>query len=366
MLGLIEIRRRKVQFALIALVVTLISYLVLMINGLGVGLNVQAGSALKSFDADAIAYSDQAGLSIIRSEMGPKDVAAVRTLPGVIAAADIGYVPASYRPKGGGVKSAAFLGIGANTIAAPKVTRGRDLTESDRRALLADKRFLKASGFSVGDRVEISVRLTKVEFTIVGEVDEGAILYQPAVYVVSTTWRELRYGANPGAPAASLVLLRGEGLAGAKGPGFEVVDKATAFANIEGVRGQQSTVTSLQVFGHVIGALVIGVFFYVLTIQKVPQIGMLKALGASGTYVFRQLVVQALAVAMAGLALALPLAYFTDQALQRLPEAVPIDFTASTWGTTAATLLVTALVGTVFSGRRVITTDPIIALGQQQ
>ncbi len=298
--------------------------------------------------------------------MGPRTVAAVRAIPGVIAAADIGYVPASYRTEGGEVKAAAFLGFGARTIGAPKVTRGRDLTETDRRALLADMGFLKASGFNVGDRVEISVRLAKVEFTIVGEIDEGAILYQPAVYVVSTTWHELRYGSTPNAPVASIVLLKGVGLAGASGAGFEVVDKATAFANIEGVSGQQSTVTSLRVFGYVIGAMVIGVFFYVLTLQKVPQIGMLKALGASGTYVFRQLLVQAVGVAVIGLAVALPLAYFTDRALQRLPDSVPIAFTAGTWLTTAATLLVTAVVGTVFSGRRVITTDPIIALGQQQ
>ena len=52
MIGLKEIGRRKLQFALIALVVTLISYLVLMINGLGIGLNKQAGSAILQLDAD--------------------------------------------------------------------------------------------------------------------------------------------------------------------------------------------------------------------------------------------------------------------------------------------------------------------------
>jgi hypothetical protein len=35
MIGLKEIQRKKLQFTLIALVVMLISYLVLMINGLG-------------------------------------------------------------------------------------------------------------------------------------------------------------------------------------------------------------------------------------------------------------------------------------------------------------------------------------------
>ncbi|HQW51181.1 MAG TPA: hypothetical protein PL082_03915, partial [Tepidiformaceae bacterium] len=77
MIGLLEIRRRKFQFALIALVVTLISYLVLMINGLGVGLNEQAGRALRNFDADAIAYSNRAGLSVIRSELSTEVVAQI-------------------------------------------------------------------------------------------------------------------------------------------------------------------------------------------------------------------------------------------------------------------------------------------------
>ena len=67
MIGLLEIRRRKLQFALIAMIVTLISYLVLMVNGLGVGLNQLAGSALLNLDADGIAYSARAGLSVIRS-----------------------------------------------------------------------------------------------------------------------------------------------------------------------------------------------------------------------------------------------------------------------------------------------------------
>jgi putative ABC transport system permease protein len=76
-IGLLEIRRRKLQFALITLIVTLISYLVLMINGLGVGLNDSAGSALRNFDASAIAYSDRAGISVIRSELSQEQVDAI-------------------------------------------------------------------------------------------------------------------------------------------------------------------------------------------------------------------------------------------------------------------------------------------------
>src|SRR5690606_10628125 len=99
------------QFALIALVVTLISYLVMMINGLGVGLNEAAGSALRSFDADAIAYSDQSGLSVIRSELGQEVVDTIAAAEGVQESAPVGYLAVNYRNADDEIDSAAFLGF---------------------------------------------------------------------------------------------------------------------------------------------------------------------------------------------------------------------------------------------------------------
>jgi ABC-type antimicrobial peptide transport system permease subunit len=52
--------------------------------------------------------------------------------------------------------------------------------------------------------------------------------------------------------------------------------------------------------------------------------------------------------------------------LSSLPDAVPIAFTTGTYVTTALTLLVTAVLGSLISVRQVFKTDPIIALGQQQ
>lgn len=366
MIGLQEIRRRKFQFALIALVVALISYLVLMINGLGVGLNESAGSALRNFDADAIAYSDRAGISVIRSELSQAQVDDIEAVPGVTASAELGYLAANYQSSEGSIDSAAFLGYDPGTIAEPAVTDGRTLTQDDTFGMLADKLFLKASGFEVGDQVTISLRLTEETFTIVGEIDQGSFFFQPAVYILRSTWQQMKYGDANGAPVASIVLLQGENLAGVTGPGFEIVDIPTAFANIEGVSGQQATVVSLRLFGYIIGAMVIGVFFYVLTLQKVPQIGVLKAIGASNFFVFSQILLQVITLAVIGLLISVPLAWLTYRALQQLPDAVPIAFTTSTYITTCVALLLTAIIGAFFSGRRVVKTDPIIALGQQQ
>jgi len=367
MIGFLEIRRRKLQFALVGVIVTLISYLVLMINGLGVGLNEQAGRALKNFDADAIAYSDRAGLSVIRSELSAETVARIQAESGARESAPLGYVAVNYRRDDGRVKSAAVLGFDPGTIGEPPVTGGRSLTADDKNAMLADRQFLKASGLKVGDSIRLSIRLQEREFTIVGELNEGAFFFQPSVYILRSTWQEMKYGVvDETTPVASIVLLKGDGLAGKRGQGWEAVSKSTAFANIEGVSGQNSTVQALQVFGYLIGGLVIGVFFYVLTLQKTPQIGVLKAVGATTGFIFRQLLIQAVLVAMGGVAIALPLAWLTNEGIKRAPDPVPIAFTTGTFVTTSVLLLVMAFLGVLFSGRQVAKVDPIIALGQQQ
>ena len=366
-IGLLEIRRRKLQFILIALIVTLISYLVLMINGLGVGLNEQAGSALKNFDADAVAYSERAGLSVIRSELSAELVSEIRQRFGDESSAPLGYLAANYQAADGEIDSAAFLGFEPGSIGEPKVTKGRMLTADDRDGLLVDRSFLRYSGLDVGDAVRVSIRLVERDYVIIGETNEGNFFFQPSVYLLRSSWQELKYGkSGSDVPAASIMLLKGKGTAGSRGGGWVAVDKSTAFANIEGVSGQQSTVQALRVFGYLIGGLVIGVFFYVLTLQKIGQIGVLKAVGASSFFVFRQVLLQVLAISIAGVAIAIPLAWLTNRALQQVPNPVPIAFTTGTFLVTSALLVLMAAIGAAFSGRQVAKVDPIIALGQQQ
>lgn len=371
MLGLTEIRRRKLQFSLIGLIVTLITYLVLMVNGLGIGLNELSGRALKNWNADAIAYSDTSNISVIRSELGKETVDRISKLPGVTASTPLGYYGVNIRKPDGTIstkaKSAALVGFDLGTIGQPKIISGRDLQPDEHDALLADKTFLSATDLNVGDTVNLAYKLTTGTFRIVGEIDQGAFFFQPTVYVLRSTWQEMKYGGEGGdQPVASIMLLKGNDLPAKSTDGVKIVSKDTAFKNIEGVSAQQSTVNALMFFGYLIGALIIGVFFYVLTLQKVPQIGVLKAVGASSFFVVRQILVQVLALAVVGVAIAVPLAWLTNKVLQQLSAQVPIAFTTNAFVITSVAMIATALVGAVFSARQAIKVDPIIALGQQQ
>lgn len=365
MTGLREIWRRRFQFGLITVIVALISYLVLMINGLGIGLNRQAGSAILALDADGLAYARNSDLSVIRSELSDEVIDEVGRTDGVTEWAPLGYLGVNVQDVEGDLTQAALLGYEPGSIGEPTVVEGRPLTEADTLGILPDKSFLETADLSVGDRLLIPSRLSQFEFTIVGAVDEGSFFFRPVIYLLLDSWREVRYGSRGEEnPRASIVLVKGEDAVGHAGDEFEIVSKSTGFANIEGVEGQQATVIALRFLGHVIGALVIGIFFYVLTLQKVSQIGLLKALGASTLYIVRQLLAQVLVVVLIGIVISVPLSMGTERALETLEE-VPIDFTVGTFLLTSALLLMTGFVGMLFSLRQLARVDPIIALGHQ-
>jgi putative ABC transport system permease protein len=95
----------------------------------------------------------------------------------------------------------------------------------------------------------------------------------------------------------------------------------------------------------------------------VGQIGVLKAIGASSWFVFRQLLLQVLIVSFIGMAIALPITIVTVSVLS---ADVPLLLERDKVLLSGFLLLVTAVVGVLFSGRRIATVDPLIALGQQQ
>lgn len=362
MLALTEIRRRKLQFALLTGVVALISYLVIMVTGLGLGLYERAGTALLGFDGDYLAYSDDANLSVIRSRLTDAEVEAIGTAPGVEASTPIGYVAAAVR-YGEETDTAAVVGVLPGSFAEPEVVDGAPLAAAGE--ILVDRSWASLTGTAVGDTLPIPVGFSTRDFTVVGIVDEGFFFFQPAVYVSLADWQDVNYQGDPSQrPAASIVLLRGASLDGATGDGWDVVTKQTAFDNIEGVAAQQSTVNALRYMGLLIGAMVIGVFFYVITLQKVSLLGILKAIGASGPFLAMQGLLQVFVVSLAGAALAVGLAILTEATLLA-SDAIPIAFTLGTMTSTALAVVVAGMVGAALSARQVLAIDPIIAMQQQ-
>jgi putative ABC transport system permease protein len=364
MLALQEIRRKKLQFGLISLIVGLVVYLLVMISALGTGLLSAMSGAVNSFDADLVVFSVDSNDSSLRSELTTEQRDAIGELAGADRTGGVGYMAATVQ-KDSATEEAALFGFEPGSIAEPAVRSGRAL--QGQGEILIDQSLSRSSGLKVGDQVTMRNALIDYDFTIVGEVDEGQFLGLPSAFVGLDRWREMRYPGQAGdAPAASVLLVRKDtaDLAArieADVPNTSVLSRSEAVSAIGGVTEQERVVMAIEFFGFVIGALIVGSFFFVLTMQRAYEIAIFKALGASSWYVFGQVVRQVIAVALVGLALGVPLALVTEAAL---PSDIPLQITGSAFLTGGVSISIAALLGSLLSARQVVRVNPMSALGQ--
>jgi len=143
----------------------------------------------------------------------------------------------------------------------------------------------------------------------------------------------------------------------------EVADIATAIKALPGYSAQQSTLQTQQVFVLLIGILVIGGFFQIQMLQKVPQIGVLKAIGVANRSVAGAVITQIILVSTFGVMLG---GLVTLGLAAGIPNVVPIEFAGQTVAVAVVSLLAIGPLGGLVSVRLAVRVEPLIALGLSQ
>jgi putative ABC transport system permease protein len=215
------------------------------------------------------------------------------------------------------------LGVEAGRPGMPLILEGRYFRGGEAREAVMDMSVAERTNLKVGDEIEIrSTQGTKDQFfklKIVGLVSEQAYFFQPTIFVPAATWELVRpqpeADLNSDTPYPNIVAVK------LKDPtqveamklriqnevsNVEVADIETTINNIPGYTAQQGTVQTQGVFTLLIGILVIGGFFQIQILQKVPQIGVLKAIGSSNFVVGLAAVIQIIVVTALGVGIGLP------------------------------------------------------------
>jgi putative ABC transport system permease protein len=197
---------------------------------------------------------------------------------------------------------------------------------------------------------------------------------QPTLWTTVATWRAARNEARPefagrqgdvqalavalepGAPTLPTAAAIDRSLGG----DTETITRAAAVRALPGVEQQRSTFNQIIATTFVVAAIVIALFFALVTLEKRNQLAILKAVGASSRYLATGILVQALLVGVLGVAIGLLLSRAIALVL---PADVPVTFRTPTAVVVAALTLGTAALGAAFSFRRVTRIDPAAALG---
>ncbi len=368
-LALLEIRAARGRFLLMGSVVMLVAALVGIVSGFTTGLGNDTVSALRALPASHVSFSSDAESDQFdRSLVDRKAVGSWQQEDGVEEAAPLGVsITRGTTDRGVDVDLAAF-GLEPGSFLAPESTDGRPVGTSQNGVVVSQQ--LVDEGVRIGDTITID-RLG-VELPVDGVAGPDSYGHVPAAYVPLETWQQVRF-TTPGTDPDSRPVDQFSGVALKASDGedadFAAADERHGARTLPrekvleaapGYSGERVTMTSIQVFLFLIAPLVVGAFFAVWTVQRGPELALLRAMGASRAKLLSHSVLQAATVVVCGTA-AGGLVALGVGAL--VGGAVPFSLPASSLGTTLLAVAVVGLAGTALTLRRVTAPDPLTMLG---
>jgi putative ABC transport system permease protein len=377
-LGFKEVWRNKGRFFLFSLVIALIAILVLFTAGLGEGLASANKEYLEKLDAQLLVFQEETGYSTIESRIDYRKIQRVRRVEGVDDAGPIAFSNVKIVFENGSEDlDVSFIGVEPGRPGAPPVTMGENLRSNRAKVVLIDRRVAEGAKVGIGDFITIkSTQGTEDELynlRVSGITDGQQYFFRPSIFVNLPVWDQYRPKANPGAfstqPAVNVIAIKAEDQAAIRSipaaisvvaDDVETTDIRTAYESAPGYSAQQSTLNTIKGFTFLIGALVIGGFFQIQTLQKIPQIGMLKAIGTPNPTVATASIMQIIFVTVFGVFLG---GLVTLGLTLVMPSGVPILFTGISILIAVVSLLLIGPIGGMVSIRMALKVEPLSALG---
>ncbi|MFF8289979.1 FtsX-like permease family protein [Streptomyces sp. NPDC016309] len=345
-----DLRFARGRFALMGMVIVLITLLVGLLSGLTAGLARENVSAVTGLPADRLAFAalpPGRPVSFTDSVLPEEAWRTWARQPGVTAA----------RPLGIGTLDAV---AGDRTAALSVFAAEPGAGIGPRSAELRPGKVVLAGpaaddlGVRAGDRL----RLGRLEVTVAAVAGDASYSHTPVVWTTLADWRAL------GHTGATVVVLRGEGIdaaAGDRAAGTRSTTVDGALTAIGSYRAENGSLQLMRGFLFVISALVIGAFFTVWTIQRSADVAVLKALGASTPYLLGDALGQAALMLGGGILLGSGLAVGVGALVGG--GDVPFVLEPPTVLVPAAVMVVLGMLGAALSIRRITAVDPLTALG---
>ncbi len=375
-----EMVRNVWRFASIGAVIALITVLILFLSGLGEGLGLGNRQYVGGIDGDLLVYQATADLQIAASQLDRSVVASVRRVDGVDEVGAIAFASTVIEGAGGkdqpGLR-VSLIGVEPGRPGAPGVLEGPGFASASGNEVVLGRQAALRSGATVGD--VITVRSTqgavdeRYDLRVVGVTSGQQYQIAPSILVPLIAFDRVKpksdASVDPSRLPFNLVAVRT--VAGATPQSIatrieqevrsvRVVDLVTAYENIPGYAAQQSTVDTQTGFTLVIGILVVGGLFQIQTLQKLGQIGMLKAIGASNLMIATATVLQIVFTNLLGVSLGV-LGTFALAAT--FPSTVPIVFQPGNVAVAIGGLLVIGPFGGLVALRSALRVEPLTALG---
>ncbi|ASN03624.1 ABC transporter permease [Virgibacillus necropolis] len=354
-LAIRELTHAKFRYILISVIMVLIAMLIFIISGLAQGLSSDNASAVQNLQADYLVLEKDVEHKITRSLFPADKLETIQETEGVEAAVTLSVNMTSATEKGSDKQiDVALFTTDENSMLIPEVSSGETFSAPGQSELILDDS-MKQEGVRLGDELQLGG--SDQIFTVVGFTEKSRFSHTPVAYVGSGA-----LGASNGkisAVALQVAEGKSETVKSELSGDFDILTKDELLKGIPGYSQEQASLTMMIVFLFVIGTFVLAVFFYVLTLQKTDQFGVLKALGTKTSYLIRNAISQVVLISVICIGIALGLTY---GAATLFPKDLPFVLNITNMLQFSTVLLVVTILGSLLSLIQIVKVDPIQAI----
>jgi putative ABC transport system permease protein len=369
-LAMKELMHSKMRFLMIIIIFVLLAWLVFILSGLGNGLSTLAASTFKTMKADYVIFEEGSQSSMSKSLLSDQLLAEVELLPNVSAAAPMGSTMATAlkepSTKSEDKLDIAIIGINPGSFLEPAVVEGEGLSSDNPTGVVVNST-MKDEGYNIGDTFQLDG--TMESLTIIGFAENQTYNHVASVFTPMAEWRKITFAA-PGsdkgvAGPVNAIMLQGKDIdpdvMNSKLTNTDTVTRAAAVQGMPGYKEENGTILMMLAFLLAIAAFVLGVFFYVMTMQKTNQFGIMKAIGASNRFLSKAIVSQVFVLSMTSIVVGVLLTYGTAAIM---PKGMPFKLEPGLVVSYSVILLIIAMLSSLVSVRKITKIDPLKALGR--
>lgn len=371
-LALRELAFQRGRFVIMGAVIALIAILMVLLSGLAVGLTNDGVSGLQKMDVTSFAFQKDVseGSAFSRSAVDPAAVEAWQNQPGVADAVPFGNTLVNARTNQGVEVDLALFGVEQGSYIDPEVAQGEQIS-GEGQVVISET--AAEDGIDIGDIIILDP--TGVELEVVGILEgQHTFGHVDVGYLSLKSWQEIAAGMRPGDDVPDRVYQQftavavqaesGENLDLASGDaaaGTTSLTREDSYNASPGFTAETSTLQLIQGFLYGISALVVGAFFTVLTIQRQPEIAVMRAMGASTRYLLRDSLMQSLVLLVVSASIGIAIGLAAGAAIANTSMPFAIEYGPIIGAT--ALLLVLGLIGAGVAIVRITRVDPLTALG---
>ncbi|CAK8054003.1 ABC transporter permease [Eupransor demetentiae] len=348
-LAINEMKKEKLRYGLVIAVITMVSFLIFILSALALGLANENVSSINSWKTQSVVMSKDANGNLSQSMLTADDL---KEYGNDADQSKLALTPAIMK-KGDTRDSVMFIGLTKNDRIdkSIKLQSGRKAENSSEIVVSSA---LKQKGFKLGEKVQLGIQ--NQSFKIVGFAKNASYNMQPVAYGDINQWAGIK-GVQNNFVASGVI---SDKQISAKNSQLKAFNKADYLNNLPGYSAQNSTFILMIAFLIVISVVIVAIFLYILTIQKMENFAVLRAQGIPARYLVLNTLSQTLLIMLSAVVIGMILALVMSMTI---PSQVPMYFDFTLISLAGLGLIVMGALGALIPIRLITKIDPVTVIG---